>query len=205
MKGLFILGLTGPSGAGKSEVARVLEEKGYPLVDADSLVREVQRPGSPCLAALAEAFSPDILRPDGSLDRQKLAALAYCSPEQTQRHNRIVHPAVIALSEERFRQAAEAGAEAAVLDAPLLFESGMDRLCGRTVAVLAPAGERLRRIRQRDGLTEEQAKIRMGAQPSDDYYTARASFVIRNDGSAARLRAAAEDLAGNIERWRREG
>lgn len=205
MKGLFILGLTGPSGAGKSEVARVLEEKGYPLVDADSLVREVQRPGSPCLAALAEAFSPDILRPDGSLDRQKLAALAFCSPEQTQRLNRIVHPAVIALSEERFRQAAEAGAEAAVLDAPLLFESGMDRLCGRTVAVLAPAGERLRRIRQRDGLTEEQAKIRMGAQPSDDYYTARASLVIRNDGSAARLRAAAEDLAGNIERWRREG
>ena len=205
MKGLFILGLTGPSGAGKSEVARVLEEKGYPLVDADSLVREVQRPGSPCLAALAEAFSPDILRPDGSLDRQKLAALAFCSPEQTQRLNRIVHPAVIALSEERFRQAAEAGAEAAVLDAPLLVESGMDRLCGRTVAVLAPAGERLRRIRQRDGLTEEQAKIRMGAQPSDDYYTARASLVIRNDGSAARLRAAAEDLAGNIERWRREG
>ena len=205
MKGLFILGLTGPSGAGKSEVARVREEKGYPLVDADSLVREVQRPGSPCLAALAEAFSPDILRPDGSLDRQKLAALAFCSPEQTQRLNRIVHPAVIALSEERFRQAAEAGAEAAVLDAPLLFESGMDRLCGRTVAVLAPAGERLRRIRQRDGLTEEQAKIRMGAQPSDDYYTARASLVIRNDGSAARLRAAAEDLAGNIERWRREG
>lgn len=205
MKELFILGLTGPSGAGKSEVARMLEEKGYPLVDADSLVREVQRPGSPCLAALAEAFSPDILRPDGSLDRQKLAALAFCSPEQTQRLNRIVHPAVIALSEERFRQAAEAGAEAAVLDAPLLFESGMDRLCGRTVAVLAPAGERLRRIRQRDGLTEEQAKIRMGAQPSDDYYTARASLVIRNDGSAARLRAAAEDLAGNIERWRREG
>lgn len=205
MKELFILGLTGPSGAGKSEVARVLEEKGYPLVDADSLVREVQRPGSPCLAALAEAFSPDILRPDGSLDRQKLAALAFCSPEQTQRLNRIVHPAVIALSEERFRQAAEAGAEAAVLDAPLLFESGMDRLCGRTVAVLAPAGERLRRIRQRDGLTEEQAKIRMGAQPSDDYYTARASLVIRNDGSAARLRTAAEDLAGNIERWRREG
>ena len=205
MKELFILGLTGPSGAGKSEVARVLEEKGYPLVDADSLVREVQRPGSPCLAALAEVFSPDILRPDGSLDRQKLAALAFCSPEQTQRLNRIVHPAVIALSEERFRQAAEAGAEAAVLDAPLLFESGMDRLCGRTVAVLAPAGERLRRIRQRDGLTEEQAKIRMGAQPSDDYYTARASLVIRNDGSAVRLRAAAEDLAGNIERWRREG
>lgn len=64
MKGLFILGLTGPSGAGKSEVARLLAEKGIPLVDADALVREVQKPGSPCLKALAEAFSPDILRPD---------------------------------------------------------------------------------------------------------------------------------------------
>lgn len=128
MKGLFILGLTGPSGAGKSEVARLLAEKGIPLVDADALVREVQKPGSPCLKALADVFSSAILRPDGSLDRGKLAELAFGSPEQTQRLNRIVHPAVIALSEERLRQAADAGARAAVLDAPLLFESGMDRL-----------------------------------------------------------------------------
>ena len=195
MKGLFILGLTGPSGAGKSEVARLLAEKGIPLVDADALVREVQKPGSPCLKALADAFSSAILRPDGSLDRGKLAELAFGSPEQTQRLNRIVHPAVIALSEERLRQAADAGARAAVLDAPLLFESGMDRLCGRTAAVLAPAAERLRRIRQRDGITE----------PADEYYIARASLVIRNDGSAAQLRAAAAELAEKMERWSREG
>ncbi len=205
MKDLFILGLTGPSGAGKSEVARVLAEKGLPVVDADALVREVQQPGSPCLAALAEAFSPDILLPDGSLDRKKLAELAFISSENTHTLNHIVHPAVIALSEERFREAAEAGAQIAVLDAPLLFESGMDRICDRTVAVLAPAEERLRRIRLRDGITEEQAKIRMGAQPSDDYYTARASLVIRNDGEFARLRTAAEELAEKLEGWRREG
>ena len=111
MKGLFILGLTGPSGAGKSEVARLLAEKGIPLVDADALVREVQKPGSPCLKALADVFSSAILRPDGSLDRGKLAELAFGSPEQTQRLNRIVHPAVIALSEERLRQAADAGCD----------------------------------------------------------------------------------------------
>ena len=111
----------------------------------------------------------------------------------------------MALSEERFREAAEAGARIAVLDAPLLFESGMDRICGQTVAVLAPPEERLRRIRRRDGITEDQARIRMGAQPSDDYYTARASLVIRNDGDIARLRSAAEELAAKLERWRREG
>lgn len=205
MKDLFILGLTGPSGAGKSEVARVLAEKGFPLVDADALVREVQQPGSPCLEALAEAFSPAILLPDGSLDRKKLAELAFISPENTHTLNHIVHPAVMALSEERFREAAQAGARIAVLDAPLLFESGMDRICGRTVAVLAPPEERLRRIRRRDGITEDQARIRMGAQPSDDYYTARASLVIRNDGDIARLRTAAEELAAKLERWRREG
>ena len=154
---------------------------------------------------MADAFSSAILRPDGSLDRGKLAELAFGSPEQTQRLNRIVHPAVIALSEERLRQAADAGARAAVLDAPLLFESGMDRLCGRTAAVLAPAAERLRRIRQRDGITEEQARIRMAAQPADEYYIARASLVIRNDGSAAQLRAAAAELAEKMERWSREG
>lgn len=204
MKGLFVLGLTGPSGAGKSEIARFLRDKGYPLIDADGLVREVQQPGSSCLKALAEAFSPRILRPDGSLDRRRLAELAFQSPEKTQLLNSIVHPAVIALSVDRIRQAAESGAGAAVLDAPLLFESGMDHICDRTVAVLAPPGERLRRIRQRDGLTKEQAEMRMGAQPLDDYYTARASMVIHNDGDFAHLRAAADQLAGELERWRRE-
>lgn len=204
MKDLFVLGLTGPSGSGKSEIARLLKDKGYPLIDADELTREVQRPGSPCLSALADAFSPDILHPDSSLNRQRLAELAFQSPEKTRLLNRIVHPAVMTLSEERVRQAAEAGAGAAVVDAPLLFESGMDRICDRTVAVLAPPKERLRRIRLRDGLTDTQAELRMGAQPSDDYYTARASTIIYNDGDLAHLRAAADQLAEELERWRRE-
>lgn len=80
MKGLFILGLTGPSGAGKSEVARLLAEKGIPLVDADALVREVQKPGSPCLKALAEAFSPDILRPDGVARPAKVGRTGFLLP-----------------------------------------------------------------------------------------------------------------------------
>lgn len=75
---------------------------------------------------------------------------------------------------------------------------------GRRRCWLRPE-ERLRRIRQRDGITEEQARIRMAAQPADEYYIARASLVIRNDGSAAQLRAAAAELAEKMERWSREG
>ena len=177
-----ILGLTGPTGAGKGVVAAQLTAAGIPVVDTDRLARDVTAAGHPCLIQLAAAFSPAILREDGTLDRAQLASLAFASPEATARLNAITHPHIFALAEERLAAFWEQGMPVAVVDAPVLFESGMDRMCDRTVAVLAPAEVRLARICARDGLSEAQAKARMSAQPDDRFYEERADDLLYNEG-----------------------
>lgn len=181
----WIIGLTGPTGAGKGEAAALLQKAGVPVVDTDGLAREVTAPGHPCLSELAAAFSPAILREDGSLDRRALAAVAFATAEGAATLNAITHPHIIARAGEMLEGFWAEGARIAAVDAPLLFESGMDKICDRTVAVLAPAAVRLARIMQRDGLSEEQAAARMNAQPDEAYYTDRADDVIYNNGDLA--------------------
>lgn len=195
---LIKLGLTGPTGAGKSTVARLLEQNGIPLVDADAIARTVTEKGSPVLSALADTFGKDILFPDGSLDRRALAAVAFSSKENTEKLNAVTHPAILA----RIRRAlADATGDAVVLDAPLLFETGLDALCDHTVAIVADEAVRLARITARDGISEEAAKKRMAVQPDTAFYAAHADILLYNNGdrSPAML---ASDLLAQIGRWR---
>ncbi len=195
---LYVVGLTGPTGAGKSAVAALLEKGGLSLIDADRLCREAVEPGTPCLAELAESFGRDILLPDGSLNRKELARRAFSSRESTERLNALVHPPVIAMTRERLARWEREGRRAALIDAPLLFESGLDAVCSLTVAVLAPEELRLRRIRERDGLTREEALRRMKAQPDEAYYRQRAGAVIENTGGLDSLRGKTEELLRQI-------
>lgn len=194
----MVIGLTGPTGAGKSELTALLTKAGIPVVDTDILAREVTQPGHPCLQKLAAAFSSAILRSDGSLDRRELAARAFATPQGRATLNAITHPPVLARAQQLVEKHFAAGAACVVIDAPLLFESGGDTLCDRTVAVLAAPHTRLARIMQRDNLTEEQARVRMNAQPSEEYYTARVDEVLRNDGDLAAFRAAAGDWIARL-------
>ncbi len=197
-----VIGLTGPTGAGKSTVAAAWAAAGVPVIDADRLARRVTAPGSPCLAQLAEAFSSAILDSDGTLIRQELAARAFASPEATARLNAITHPAILALIRQALEDAADAGHPTAVVDAPLLFEAGVDALCHRIVAVTAPAADRLARIRARDGLTEEQATRRMAAQPDEAFYCRAGVTVLENTGDIAALQQAARTLLDEEKgRW----
>ncbi len=183
-----VIGLTGPTGAGKSTVAALWRENGIPVVDADALARQVTVPGSPSLAALVEAFSPAILAADGSLNRGELAKRAFATPESTERLNAITHPAIMALLRQRLEQLADQGHPVAVVDAPLLFEAGVDSLCHRIVAVTAPADKRLARIMARDGLDEQAAARRMAAQPTDEFYCRPGVTVLHNDTTERALR-----------------
>lgn len=196
-----VVGLTGPTGAGKSTVADSWRALSVPVIDADRIAHQVTEPGSPCLAALAEAFSPAILDPDGTLNRKALAERAFASPEATKALNAITHPAIVALIQQELEDAADAGHPVAVVDAPLLFEAGVDALCHHIVAVTAPTEERLARIRQRDGLTEEQAGKRMAAQPEEAFYCRPGVTVLHNDGDVAALQAMAITLWQNREGW----
>lgn len=192
-----VIGLTGPTGAGKSTVAAVLRELGCAVVDADRVARDVSEQGG-CHAALRQAFGSGIFRADGTIDRAALAALAFSSPENTRRLNEATHPPIVAECGRRLSEAKKGPFRAVVLDAPLLFESGADRLCDATVAVLASEASRLNRVTVRDGIPEDAVRLRMSAQQEPDYYRKRADYCFDGEVPRELLRSAVETLLGRI-------
>ncbi|MDR1927193.1 MAG: dephospho-CoA kinase [Oscillospiraceae bacterium] len=158
-----VLGLTGPTGAGKSAAARLLAALGCRVIDCDALAREVVRPGSPVLAALAQAFGADVLAGDGSLRRALLAQRAFADADARETLNRLTHPAIGALAVERAGQAPP-DCPAIVLDAAALPESALAQVCDHIAVITAPEALRLRRIMLRDGAGESAARQRIEAQ-----------------------------------------
>lgn len=179
------VGLTGGIGSGKSEVSRRLAGLGAVIVDADSIAREVVEPGTPGLAEVVEAFGPELLLPDGSLDRARLGDIVFASPEQRSRLNAIVHPRVGA----RMAQLeAAAGPDAIVVhDVPLITENNLASGFDTVVVVDAPLAAQARRLTGQRGMTREQAEARMAAQASREQRLAIADIVLDNSGSLAEL------------------
>lgn len=200
MNNTLVIGLTGSTGAGKSTVSRMLSEDGFYVIDADALAREAVAPGSPCLRAVAERFSPSVLNKDGSLNRTALAQMAFATPAATEALNAIVHPTVIAMMNERLTAAQKRGERTVLLDVPLLFQTHTESLCDSTLAITAPPSVRCARICERDGLTHAQALARMNAQPPDSYYAARATHTLENTGDLSALRKAVDDWRRSIGR-----
>lgn len=180
-----LIGLTGGIGTGKSTVARMLVAHGATLVDADLLAREVVEPGAPALAEIVAAFGPAVLQPDGALDRPALGALVFADAARRERLNRITHPRVGALMQERIAAALESGAPLVVVDIPLLFEGSRQSLFEGVMLVWTPAEVQLRRLVERDGWAEDEAQQRVASQMPIDDKRALATWVIDNSGSLA--------------------
>jgi dephospho-CoA kinase len=180
------IGLTGGIGSGKSAVSRLLAEYGAIVVDADRIAREVVERGTQGLAAVTAEFGPEVLRPDGTLDRDRLGAIVFADDAARQRLNAIVHPLVGARSAE----IVAAAPDDAVLvhDVPLLVENGLAPYYDLVVVVEAPVELRIERLARDRGMSEEAARARIAAQASDAERRAVADVVIRNDGSLAELR-----------------
>lgn len=183
---MHIIGITGGSGAGKSEVCRILGEKGIPVFDADREYAKIASPGSPCVHEIAEAFGPDLMAPDGSLRRRELSEIVFAEGAEAKRAklNAITHRYVTQACRAWLQACRGRGESIAVIDAPLLIESGLDRLCDRVVAVSADRQTRTERIMRRDGIGAERAEARIDAQPDDDFYRERCDIVIENGGDA---------------------
>ncbi len=183
----LVVGLTGSIGSGKSSVARLLEERGALIIDADVLAREATEDPQ-VLRRIADELGPQFVK-DGQLDRQSVAAAVFDDPEARAVLNSIVHPWVGIRRMQLQAQAMHGSAPPPVIvhDVPLLFEVGLDRSVDVTLAVTAPLAARAARVRRRSGLSEEQVRQRDASQMSQEEKAARADHVIDNSGSEADL------------------
>ncbi len=178
-----IIGLTGGSGAGKGYVAALFSKCGVPSLDCDQVSRAVCAKESPCLKELASLFGEEILLPDGSYHRKRMGEIVYSDPEKRALLNSVTHRYILDECRKWLAEREAEGCPAAIIDAPLLFESGFDRECGVTVAVLADLETRIGRIVKRDGITEDAARLRIAAQHDDGFYLTHCDHVIMNHGT----------------------
>lgn len=192
------VGLTGGIGSGKSEVSRRLVSLGAILVDADAVAREVVEPGTPGLAAIVEEFGEEILRPDGTLDRERLGSIVFADHGRRERLNAIVHPLV----GQRMRELVEDAPAGAIVvhDVPLLTENDLTGMYDMVVVVDAPVEEQVRRLTTVRGMTEEAARARIAAQATREQRRAVADRVIDNSGALDALDAQIEDLWAELTR-----
>ena len=180
---LKIIGLCGGSGSGKGEVCRAFSLLGIPSIDTDAVYHEIISHPSDCLRDLAAAFGDDIIK-DGALDRKVLASRVFGakdSPDKCKVLNSITHKYVLDEVRKKLSLLSKRGYVAALVDAPLLFESGFNRECDMVIAVLADTELRIQRIISRDNITAEQAASRIRAQRSDEWLHAHADRIITNN------------------------
>ena len=182
---MYRVGLTGGIGAGKSEVSRRLAAHGAVVIDADAIAREVVEPATPGLAEVVAAFGPEVLLPDGWLDRSRLGDIIFASPELRARLNGIVHPLVGA----RMRELEESAGPGSIVvhDVPLIAENNMAGAYDLVVVVDVPPRLQLDRLVRHRGLTRDQARARMAAQASREQRLGIAGIVVDNSGSLAEL------------------
>lgn len=187
MSAVLVIGLTGGVATGKSTVASYLQELGAIVLDADVYAREAVRPGEPALEEIRRAFGDEVILPDGSLDRARLARIVFSDERRRKELEAIVHPRV------RSRMAAELAdwrkrgtARVVVCDIPLLFETGIGREAfHRILVVFAPREVQKQRLMRRNGLSAEEAEMRIRAQIPTEEKVKQADDVVDNSGDLA--------------------
>lgn len=196
---MIIIGLTGGIASGKSTVARMLEEKGALLLDADFIAREVVLPGKPAWREIRDWLGPSITGPGGAIDRARLGKLIFSDPAARERLNGIVHPRVMETFITRTEEIRRRHPDAVVVyDVPLLIEAKMDRMVDLVVLVYAAEEIQLARLQSRDKLTAAEALSRLRAQMPLAEKRAYADVIIDNSGSLAETRRQLESFWKNL-------
>ena len=184
---MLLVALTGNIASGKSTVARMLEERGATIVDADVLARRAVERGAPAYDRVVERWGRAVLAADGTIDRASLRGIVFSNPDELERLNAIVHPEVERMRDLLVRQALQRGDPIVVCDIPLLFERGLHENFDRVVLVDAPPPVRLARLVDGRALGETEAKDMIAAQMPAEQKRERADIVIDNSGTLADL------------------
>ena len=191
---MLVLGVTGGIGSGKSTVARLFGKLGARVLDADELAHEVMKPGKLAARKIVDAFGEDILNPDDSIHRKKLADRVFNDPEALADLEAIVHPRVIRVIREKMKRLRRnRRVHVVILDVPLLFESGSEKLADHVVVVNTPPELARARLRGR-GMSEEEITRRSAAQMDPSAKVALADFVIDNSGGLDKTRRQVSEL-----------
>lgn len=179
-----VIGLTGMSGAGKSTACKMFREAGFYVIDCDGICREIVKKGKPCLKEIASGFGSGILTAEGELNRGLMGKIIFSDPDKRIKLNGIMYPYV---SYSVIKQIIFSNSEYTVLDAPTLFESGLENICEKIVSVAADKEVLINRITVRDGITREEAKNRLDSQYDADFFREKSDMLIMNNGSEEEL------------------
>jgi dephospho-CoA kinase len=189
------IGLTGGIASGKSTVAAMLRELGFDVIFADEISRMLLGPGEAALHETVREFGPDILGPDGTVDRKKLAAIVFAAQSKLDRLNAIIHPRVEAEMLKRFAQWEREGKSVAFVEAALLIEAGYIKNLDGLVVTWCRPEQQMERLRMR-GMSEQEARSRIAAQMPVEEKLKLATYKIDCSGSMEETRRQVEELAG---------
>jgi dephospho-CoA kinase len=198
---MLIVGLTGGVASGKSTISNILREEGAYLIDADQIARDLVRPYTPTWHELIKTFGEEILQPDGTIHRKKLAAIVFSSSEKRSLLNRILHPRIKEETQRRLKEIGQKDPEAVVvIDAALLVETGDYREMDRVIVVYSTKAQQIERLRERDRASEEEAQRIVSAQMPPEEKLNVADFVIRNERSLEETRQKTQEVFRELKR-----
>ena len=178
----MVIGLTGNIASGKSTISSHLSEKGYDIIDADMISRYIMEPGQEGYLGVLRVFGLQYLLPDGSIDRKKLGEDVFSSPVKLKMLNDLTHPIIVSAIEDELKTSKS---EVTVIDAPLLKQVGLERLCDEVWIVTVDDKIRLKRLMDRNGYSREEASRRMSSQ--EKIQVAEGDIIFENNGSVEEL------------------
>ncbi|MQG33087.1 MAG: dephospho-CoA kinase [SAR202 cluster bacterium] len=191
---MLVIGLTGGIGTGKSETTRQLEALGASIISADQVGHEAYTPNTEAWEQVVQTFGKDILRDDGEIDRGKLGAIVFSDPSQLEKLNQIMHPRMAQMVSDKIEALRAQDVGVVVVEAALLFEAGWDSLVEEIWVTDAPEQVVIERLKQRNGMSEEEAQKRIASQMDREVRIEKSDFVIDNSGDVAGLEGSIKEL-----------
>ncbi|QPJ63342.1 MAG: dephospho-CoA kinase [Candidatus Nitronauta litoralis] len=196
----LLVGVTGGMGAGKSTVSGMISRLGGHIIDADQICRRLVEPGKPAWKEIAEALGPEIVLPDQTLDRKRIAQIIFKDAEQKKKLETILHPKVFEQEQVEFREISiKTPSSVVILDAALLIESGNYRKVDKVVVVACPEEQAISRIVAQGRFAEDDARLRIRSQMPLNAKKAVADYILENDSSLEDLGQRVEKLFENLK------